>query len=137
MWQALLGPIVNTVGGYFTARQKASANKAQRKDDLLAAKHQAQVDRIARGDVIEADYDRIAQENARSSIVDELMILWVFTIVTLLFIPAAAPYAITGFEVLSTQVPIFFQTVFVGTFISKLGLRFLFSGRSLFGKVVK
>ncbi len=137
MWQALIGPIVNSVGGYFTARQTAKAAKALRKDELAAAKHNAQVQRIERGDVAEASYDRIAQENARSSYIDELMIIWVFVIVTLLFIPATAPYAVAGFKTLSTQVPIFFQTVFVGAFISKLGLRFLFSGRSLFGKVVK
>lgn len=128
--------IIEGVSDYSKGRQKIKADKARRKDELEDAKHLAQVERVKRGDITERDYDQIAQENARNSLMDEIMIVWVLMIVTLLFIPATAPYAIAGFAALNS-VPLWFQLIVVGGFISKLGLRFLFSGRSLFGKVVK
>ncbi len=82
------------------------------------------------------DYDRVAQENAKNSIADDLMIIWVLGIVTLLFIPEYSELAKKGFTSLG-EVPIWFQLIVIGGFISKLGLRFLFSGRSLLGKVIK
>jgi hypothetical protein len=134
----LLSPltaIVNKVGDYKIKKQENKANVVRRTQELEEAKHVAKVDKVKRGDVAEADYDRIAQENARNSIVDELMILWTLTVVTLLFIPYTAPTAIAGFKALE-EAPVWFQLIVVGGFISKLGLRFLFSGRSLFGKMV-
>ncbi len=136
----LSGPIsalVEKFGDYKIKGQENKENKSRRLHEFEEAKHLAKVDRIKRGDVAEMDYDRLAQENAKNSIIDEIMIAWVLVLVTLLFIPATAPYAITGFTVLSAETPVFFQTIFVGIFVSKLGLRFLFSGRTLFGKTVK
>lgn len=120
----------------FKNRQEIKAKQQEREDTLEQVKFEAEVERIKRGDQIEADYDLKAQDNAQHSVIDEVMILWVLAVVTCLFIPALAPYAISGFAALA-GVPVWFQTVFVGCFIAKLGLRFLFSGRTLFGKNVK
>lgn len=136
-YSSILSPIVDGIGGYFKDKQQIKAAKALRKDELLAAKHFAEVDRVKRGDVAETSYDRIALENRKNSMMDEVLILWTLGIVTLLFIPATAPYAITGFKVLATQIPVFFQLIFIGCFCSTLGLRFLFRGRSILGSIVK
>jgi hypothetical protein len=135
----LLGPftaIIDKVGDYKIKKQENKEHKSRRTHELAEAKHSAQVDRVKRNDNTEMDYDRIAQENAKVSIVDELMITWVLCIVTLLFIPGTSEEALAGFKALE-QVPVWFQLIVVGGFISKLGLRFLFSGRTLFGKIVK
>lgn len=128
-WLNPIGKLVEGVGNYFTTKQS-------NKHNLLMAKHNAKVARIERGDKAETDYDLIVLQNAASTIIDELMIAWVLVIVTLLFIPSTSAVAAAGFIALGNA-PIWFQTVFVGAFISKLGLRFLFSGRQLFGQVVK
>jgi hypothetical protein len=138
-WNILLAPftsIIDKLGDYQIKKQENKENKSRRTHELEEAKHTAKVDRLKRNDNTEMDYDRIAQENAKVSIVDELMITWVLTIVTLLFIPATSEDALAGFKALE-QVPTWFQLIVVGGFISKLGLRFLFSGRTLFGKIVK
>lgn len=132
----ILTPIINAVGSYFENRQNIKADEKKREDELVMAQHQAKVERIKRGDTVEADYDLAVLEASKHSFIDEAMIIWVLAVVTCLFIPALAPYAIAGFAALQ-QVPLWFQTVFVGCFIAKLGLRFLFSGRTLFGKKVK
>ena len=128
-WLNPIGNLFEGIGNYFTTKQS-------NKHDLLMAKHNARVARIERGDNAETDYDLIVLQNAASSIVDELMICWVLGVVTLLFIPAYSATAALGFVALA-KVPVWFQTIFVGAFISKLGLRFLFSGRTLFGSKVK
>ncbi len=128
--------IIDKVGEYKLNKQEHKENGRRRTHELKEARHTADVERVKRGDKTEMDYDRVAQENARNSIADELMIAWVLTIVTLLFIPGTSETAIDGFKALE-KVPTWFQLVVVGGFISKLGLRFLFSGRSLFGGLVK
>lgn len=141
----ILGSIIDNVFGYFTMsktkkeelkqiKEKSKVNSLRLKDELNVAKERAKIERVARNDNIESNYDMIAQENARNSIVDEVMIFWVLCIITLIFIPDMQPYVISGFKALEDHVPVWFQTVFVGAFISKLGLRFLFSGRTLFPK---
>ena len=128
-WLNPIGKVVEGVGNYFVTKQ-------DNKHNLLMAKHAARVTRIERGDQAEADYDLIVLQNAASTIIDEVMILWILGLVTLLFLPAYSATAALGFVALAS-VPVWFQTIFVGAFISKLGLRFLFSGRQLFGAKVK
>lgn len=124
-----LGSMFKGVGNYFNTKQT-------NKHELQMARHNAKIERIARGDSAETDYDLLVLQNAASTIMDEIMILWLLAVVTCLFIPSLAPYALAGFTQLQA-VPVWFQTIFVGAFISKLGLRFLFSGRTLFGKPIK
>ncbi len=121
-WYSLLtGPIEAIIGGF--------TDNAKRKDELKAAKHNAEVERVKRGDVIERDYDLQALKNAQSSWIDEIMVLWVLAVISCLFIPTLAPVAIAGIAALA-QMPYWFQLVVVGCFISKLGLRFLFNKKA-------
>jgi hypothetical protein len=133
--------VVEGVSSYANNRQAIKAKKAERADRILEAKTTAKIERVKRGDKAETDYDMQVLQNSISSIADELMIIWVLAIVTLLFIPVSvcatcSVGAVAGFTVLAT-VPTWFQLLVVGAFISKLGLRFLFSGRNLFGGIVK
>lgn len=143
----IIGSLIDSVVNYFTlSKQKRLKLKAlkqqaviaaqERKDKLTEAKETAAIKRVQSQDQNIADYDRIAQENARTSIIDEIMIVWVLSIVTMIFVPSMQPYVIEGFKSLEEHVPIWFQLVFIGCFIAKLGLRFLFSTRRLFGKDV-
>lgn len=131
-----ISSIIDGIVSIFNTRQEIKAKQLEREDALEQAKFEAEVEKVKRGDTIESDYDMKVLENAEHSFIDEMMIVWVLAVVTCLFIPSLAPYAIAGFAALA-QVPVWFQTVFVGCFIAKLGLRFLFSGRSLFGQRVK
>lgn len=138
MWQLLAAPftsIVEGIGGYFSKGQEIKANREKRTDELEQTKHLAEIERIKRGDVAESDYDLMAMEASKATFIDEIMVLWMLAVVTALFIPTISATALLGFAALE-QVPLWFQTVFVGCFIAKLGLRFLFSGRTLFGKKV-
>lgn len=136
MYIPIISNIIDGVIGIFKTRQELKAKQQERADTLEQVKFEAEVEKIRRGDQIEADYDLKAQDNAQHSVIDEVMILWVLAVVTCLFIPPLAPYAVSGFAALA-GVPTWFQLVFTGCFIAKLGLRFLFSGRALFGKNVK
>ena len=128
-WLNPIGKIVDGVGSYFTDKQKFKA-------EITLAKHTAKVARIERGDATERDYDMQVLQNAATTIMDEVLIVWVLVIVSMLFwSPATAAIAIAGFTALSTA-PVFFQIIFVGIFVSKLGLRFMFTGRNLFGKLM-
>lgn len=142
---SIVSDLVGGVVNYFTMskekklelkniKEMAKVDSAKRKDDLARVTEQARIDRIQNNDNVVANYDLIAQENARTSIMDEIMITWVLTIVTLIFIPDMQPYVINGFEALTDHMPVWFQTIVIGCFIAKLGLRFLFSGFSLFKK---
>lgn len=136
MYIPIISSIVDGVVDIFKSRQEIKAKQREREDGLEQAKFEAEVEKIKRGDLVEADYDLKAQDNAQHSIIDEIMIIWMLAITTCLFIPPLAPYAISGFAALA-GVPMWFQTLFVGAFVAKLGLRFLFSGRTLFGQNVK
>lgn len=136
MYIPIISSIIDGVVDIFKSRQEIKAKQREREDGLEQAKFEADVEKIKRGDQVEADYDLKAQENAQHSIIDEVMILWLMGLVTCLFIPALAPYAVAGFTTMG-MIPDWVQVLFVGCYISKLGLRFLFSGRKLFGKEVK
>lgn len=135
-YKALFTPLFSSISDYFTTKQEIKAKQTEYQFKIEEAKFKAQAARIERGDLIESDYDKIVLEQAKTSLADELMIIWILGLVTTLFIPDLAPYAKEGFKNLE-EVPVYIQLVFVGAFISKLGLRFLFSGRTLFGKSIK
>lgn len=132
----IFSPFLGAIGDYFKHKQELKATERQYEFQLKQAQFEADAARIARGDTIESDYDKLVLQQSMSTIIDEIMIMWVLGIVTCLFIPSLAPYAVAGFVQLET-VPLWFQLIFVGCFIAKLGLRFLFSGRTLFGKEIK
>ncbi len=136
MYIPLVSSVIDAAKDYFVTKQTIKAKEKEREDALHEAVHTAKVERIKRGDNTEADYDLEVLKQSQHTFIDELMILWVLAIVTSLFIPPLAPYAVAGFAALQ-QVPVWFQLVFTGCFIAKLGLRFLFSGRTLFGSKVK
>lgn len=139
-WFSMLtGPltaIVDKVGDYKIKKQEHKENKARRTHELEEARHQSTVDKVKRDDKTEMDYDRMAQENARNSIMDEVMIIWVLTIVSLLFFDGTKETAQAGFKALA-DVPMWFQMVVLGGFISKLGLRFMFANTNKFAKILK
>ena len=130
-----LEAVVNGVSNYVGKRQERKAKKEQRKDELAQAKHQAQVERIKDKHKATTDYDLQVLENSKTTVMDEVLIFWVMALVSMCFFPVTAAWASAGFATLAT-LPLWFQLIVVGSFISKLGLRFLFTGRSLFGKVV-
>ena len=150
----IFSPIATEIGGFFRDRQKLKAKKAERKDELLVAKHTSQVESVKRKDELIAakhaakvakakqrvvavtDYDNLVVAESRNTIVDEVLIGWTLLIITCLFIPPLALYAQAGFTALGAA-PTWFQLCVIGIYIRTLGLRFLFSGRNILGKIVK
>lgn len=136
-WQIpIIDSLVKGIGSYFTERQRIKSDEKTRKDEILLAKQTAKLEQIKRGDIVEADYDNLVLEASKSTIIDEVMVIWVLGVMTCLFIPELAPYAIQGFANLAL-VPTWFSLLVIGCFIAKLGLRFLFSGRTIFSRKIK
>lgn len=139
-WLSLLAKpftaVIEKVGDYKLQKQENKEHGARRTHELAEAKHSATVDRVKRQDKAETNYDLLAMQQKRDTFMDEVLILWTLAIVTLLFIPATATTALAGFTALE-KAPLWFQLVFIGCYVSTLGIRFLFSGRGVLGKVVK
>lgn len=123
----IIGKLIDGVSNYMTKRQEIKDNKIRREHELAEARHKAEVDRITRADNAEQNYDLIAQENAKNSYADEVLMFWTLTVVTALFFESTQEPVIRGFIALKEHTPWWFQLAFVGIFIAKFGLRFLFA----------
>jgi hypothetical protein len=137
--------IVSQAIGYFALSKEGKidakkikaqsvAKKQERDDELESARHAAKIKKMARDDKTESDYDLMALENARTSIMDEVMITYILVIVAMIFIPSTQQTVIDGFKALTEHTPVWFSTIFVGAFISKLGLRFMFGKGNILKK---
>jgi hypothetical protein len=89
MWQALIGPVSNLVGGWL--KNKAEEKQAIHERKLETIKH-------------EANWDNIQATNSGTSWKDEWLTLLFSVPLVMAFIPAAVPYVIEGFNALE-QMP--------------------------------
>jgi hypothetical protein len=85
MWQALISPISELVGGYF--KRKAEEKQATHERKMEVIKH-------------EANWDNIQATNAGTSWKDEWLTLLFSVPLVMAFVPSAVPYVIDGFKAL-------------------------------------
>jgi len=88
MWQALIAPVSNLVGGYL--KNKAEEKQAVHERKLEVIKH-------------EANWDNIQASNSGNSWKDEWLTLLFSVPLVMAFIPEAVPYVIEGFNALESM----------------------------------
>lgn len=109
MWQALIAPISELVGGYF--KRKAEEKQAQHERKLEVIKH-------------EANWDNIQASNAGTSWKDEFFTLLFSVPLVMAFIPEAVPIVSDGFKVLEGM-PDWYKAFLGAAVAASFGIRTL------------
>lgn len=107
MWQALIGPVVNLVGGHF-----------ERKAEEKRAVHDRKMESIKQ----DANWENIHANNANDSWRDEFFTVLFSIPLVACFIPALVPYVRDGFEVLETM-PEYYRAMLAALVASSVGVR--------------
>lgn len=109
MWQALISPIANLLGGYL--KNKAEEKQAIHERKLETIKH-------------EANWDNIQASNAGTSFKDEWFTLLFSVPLVMAFVPEAVPIVRAGFEVLETM-PDWYKAFLGAAVAASFGIRTL------------
>lgn len=109
MWQALIGPVSNLVGGYF--KRKAEEKQAQHERKLEVIKH-------------EANWDTIQAQNAGTSFKDEWFTLLFSVPLVMAFVPEMVPIVRDGFNVLESM-PDWYKAFLGAAVAASFGIRTL------------
>lgn len=121
--------VVNSVIGagksWFQEWREIRHLKEKQTLELKAAKHNATLAKIDRDQRMYADADVAAIEQWQHSYIDELFKGTVLFMFWAPFIPPLSPYALQGALALAAY-PLWIQIIMAGTFVSVLGLRYLF-----------
>lgn len=107
MWQTLLGPVVNIVGGHL-----------ERKGEEKRALHDRKMEAIKQ----DANWENIHAGNAANSWRDEFFSILFSIPLVLCFIPPLVPYVRDGFEVLETM-PEYYRMLLGALVASSVGIR--------------
>lgn len=109
MWQALVGPITELIGGYFKRRSEEKQATHERK--LEAIKH-------------ESNWDTIQATNAGTSWKDEWFTVLFSVPLVLAFVPQAVPLVREGFAVLESM-PDWYKAFLGAAVAASFGIRTL------------
>jgi len=121
-------PFADIVGSWQGRKNAAAATineLALLEGDLKKARITADIKRVENQDYADADYDQKVLDNRKYTIMDDFLILWCISLVTMHFIPATAIYMGKGWDALAKS-PWWFQFTMLGIMISTLGLMRLF-----------
>lgn len=114
MWQTLIGPVVELVGGHF-----------ERKSEEKRAVHQRKLEAIKQ----DANWENIHASNSASSWRDEFFSLLFSIPLIMCFIPPLVPYVRDGFAVLETM-PDYYRALLAALVASSVGIRGLTKWKS-------
>ena len=109
MWQTLIAPVTELVGGYF--KRKAEEKQAQHERKLEVIKH-------------EANWDNIQASNAGTSWKDEWFTILFSVPLCMAFIPEAVPIVSDGFKVLESM-PDWYKAFLGAAVAASFGIRTL------------
>lgn len=109
MWQALIGPISNLVGGWL--KNKAEEKQAIHERKLETIKH-------------EANWDNIQATNSGTSFKDEWFTLLFSVPLVMAFIPEMVPVVSAGFDVLENM-PDWYKAFLGAAVAASFGIRTL------------
>lgn len=107
-----------------TLKTQASVEVAKIEAQTVQATANAQLEMARNGQIITADWDRRAQEAAKTSWKDELLMIVFITPFVLAFIPKMQPYIKEGFAIVD-DLPIWYRVVLLGIVAAVFGLRWL------------
>jgi hypothetical protein len=121
-------PVADIVGGW-QGRKNAAAQTVKElallEGDLKKARITADIKRVENQDSNDTDYDQKVLDNRKYTYMDDFLILWCLSLVTMHFIPYTAVYMGVGWDALAKS-PWWFQFTMLGIMISTLGLMRLF-----------
>lgn len=133
--KTVVGALTSTIGGWW--ENKASQANLRNESNLRIqeAKSSAVIERIKSDTKLYADNDSKAIDSWKYSYIDEVLILSLVILVVCTFVPSMQPYMETGIALLDNY-PLWLQVIIGGTYISVLGLRFIFLApiTAIFGK---
>lgn len=134
MLSKLLGfftnPFADVIGGWQARKTIAAENAATiatAEVNLKVAKFNAKAQRLNNQATNDADYDMQVLRNRNESLMDNFVIITVFTIWLAHFIPITQPYMASGWKAMGYQgAPWWLEFLIVGIGVSTLGLMRLF-----------
>jgi hypothetical protein len=121
-------PFADTVGQWQSRKTLAAKSEAQKINNQLsidAAMAQAKINRLKDQNSADAAYDLLVLENRKTTIMDELLIVFWLGVFAMHFIPKTAPMMADGWAAIMGA-PWWFQFGMLGILVSTLGLMRLF-----------
>lgn len=117
---ALLGPIISSVGDYFTSRQQIKAAKVERKDELKKLDLESKLESIKRGEELDMKLDGDSRNSA--GLMDDISFYIFLAPAVLAFFPGMVDHVVAGFKALE-QVPMWYQYALGMMLVSVWGYR--------------
>lgn len=115
-YQTLLGPIVETVGGLWSNRQK----RKMQKQELDNAIHMKKIERVINGDIAEVEWNTNSINKAGWR--PGFLTIILSAPMVLVFIPWLVPYIREGFAVLDTT-PVWYRAAIAVMISSAFGVK--------------
>jgi hypothetical protein len=102
-YNALLGPLVNTVGGLWANRQ----NRKARKQELDQEIHLQKIEYVKQGRIAEVEWNKTAK--ATSGWIDDYLTIILSLPMVLVFFPELVPHIKAGFAALD-ETPVWYRS---------------------------
>ena len=119
----IAAPFAEVVGGWQARKNMAEereTSKVQSKLRIEEATSNAIIQRVQTADDNDFLLDLRAQENKATSFIDEILIVYWLSIVTMHFIPATQPYMFDGWEAIE-KAPMWFQIGIIIIMVTTMG----------------
>ena len=125
MWASIISGVSRLVTGYQTNKSK----KNEQKFELERLDHEARVgsanavlELAKQGKMQDFNLDKIAMQNMKSSLKDELVLIIFLMPLVLAFIPSMAVHVERGFKVIS-EMPQWYVAIIIGMVVVIYGMR--------------
>lgn len=122
MWQALIGPVVNGVSGFF--RDRAAIKKAKVEGEIAVIQQASQN---------AADWERIHAQASASSWKDEFWTIIFAVPLVMGFIPGMTEFVVAGFASFASM-PEWYQYTLVTMVLASFGIRITDRVKNALGK---
>lgn len=121
----VIGSLLDTVGGVFGKWQERKLVKAEGKLKIEQAKIDGEIKKVQSLLDGEMEYDKVAAEGMKYSWKDEWFTILLSIPVIMCFVPypPLQDQVATGFEILGTNTPEWFQYCFIGAIVASFGLK--------------
>jgi hypothetical protein len=114
-----MNPLSLIFGGVVEAGKAIFGQWMETKRTKIIAQQALQT-QIQKGEI---DYNVAAQQGMAASFKDELVTIWMLTMMTFNFVPSMQPYMERGWEFMKTSTPDWFAWAFVGMIVAIYGLK--------------
>jgi hypothetical protein len=114
-----MNPLSLIFGGVVEAGKAIFGQWMETKRTKIIAQQALQT-QIQKGEI---DYNVAAQQGMAASFKDELVTIWMLTVMSFNFVPSMQPYMKKGWEFMQTSTPDWFAWAFVGMIVAIYGLK--------------